>query len=133
MLARQQVSIDAAAIADADFDSLIESAVHGEFPIEAACFPSDARAMTMIDIDGGGDPMLLNLAAAFGNPAPVALAPTSVGKSGSISSTFPTAKHGCRLMLHSKPPAKPLGQHERAAMNGFGFVQIVRPSRTIYS
>ncbi|MBK8375576.1 MAG: hypothetical protein IPL18_12150 [Sphingomonadales bacterium] len=102
------VSIDAAAIADADFDSLIENAVHGEFPIENGMLSIErTRAMTMIDIDGGGDPMPLNLAAALEIPRLCACS-TSVGKSGSISSTFLTAKHGCRLMLHSKPPASRL-------------------------
>ncbi|MBK8376077.1 MAG: hypothetical protein IPL18_15025 [Sphingomonadales bacterium] len=60
MLARQQCRFDAAAIADADFDSPDENAVHGEF-IENGMSFERTRAIQMIDIDGGGDPALLNL------------------------------------------------------------------------
>ncbi|MBK8376091.1 ribonuclease E/G [Sphingorhabdus sp.] len=121
------VSIDAAAIADADFDSLIENAVHGEFPIENGMLSIErTRAMTMIDIDGGGDPMLLNLAAALEIPRLLRLLDIG-GQIGIDFLNLPDRKARLQVDAALEAACKPLGQHERTAMNGFGFVQIVRP------
>ncbi|HMS20844.1 ribonuclease E/G, partial [uncultured Sphingorhabdus sp.] len=63
------VSADIAAIEEADFDSVVESAVTGEFTIKGGMLTIErTRAMTTIDIDGSGDPIALNLAAALEIP-----------------------------------------------------------------
>ncbi|MBX4389349.1 ribonuclease E/G, partial [Mycobacterium tuberculosis] len=60
-----RISIDPERIEQADLDSLVESAVSGEFAIDGGVVSIErTRAMTMIDIDGSGDPVALNLAAA---------------------------------------------------------------------
>jgi hypothetical protein len=80
--------------------------------------------MTVIDIDGPGDPAALAEAAAVA----VAAAVRRFDLQGSIGVDFPR--------LEGKAPRTRLGElldahlpapFERTAVNGFGFVQIVRP------
>jgi hypothetical protein len=85
---------------------------------------SPTPAMTVIDIDGPGDPAALAGAAAVA----VAGAVRRFDLTGSIGIDFPTLEGkaartqlGDLLDAHLPPP------FERTAVNGFGFVQIVRP------
>jgi ribonuclease G len=120
-------AIDARAIADADFDSLIDQAVAGEFPISGGMLSIErTRAMTMIDIDGSGDPLALNIAAAAEIPRLLRL--LDIG--GQIGIDFLGVKDRAQRQEIDRAlesACASLGQHERTAINGFGFAQIVRP------
>ena len=121
--------IDPEAIADADFSGLIEAAVLGEFPIDGGILSIErTRAMVMIDIDGSGDPLALNLAAAREIPRLLRL--LDIG--GPVGIDF--------LTLEGRPArgavdaalteaCAVLGPHKCTAMSGFGFAQIVRQRR----
>ena len=85
---------------------------------------SPTPAMTVIDIDGPGDAAALAVAAAVA----VAVAVRRFDLQGSIGVDFPSlegkairTRLGEVLDAHLPPP------FERTAINGFGFVQIVRP------
>ena len=121
------VHIDADAIGDVDFDSLSEMSVAGEFAIDGGMLTIErTRAMTMIDIDGGGEAMILNLSAAREIPRLLRLLDIG-GQIGIDFLTLPDRK--ARLVLDSTLAefCSILGPHERTAVNGFGFVQMVRP------
>ena len=87
---------------------------------------SPTPAMTVIDIDGPGAPEALALAAA----GAVAAAIACFDLQGSIGIDFPTlegkaARARIGDLLDTTLPAP----FERTAVNGWGFVQIVRPRR----
>lgn len=121
------LSIDAKAIEDADFDSLIDQAVRGEYVIPNGMLSIErTRAMTMIDIDGSGDPAALNMAAAREIPRLLRL--LDIG--GQIGIDFlAMADRKARQSVDTElaNACTALGPHERTAINGFGFAQIVRP------
>jgi ribonuclease G len=123
------IRIDPQAIAEADLEGHIEAAVRGEFPIENGTISIErTRAMTMIDVDGGGDPLALNLAAARAIPHLLRL--YDIG--GPVGIDFLTlqeraARH--RVDAALAEASVELGPHERTAINGFGFAQIVRARR----
>ena len=83
----------------------------------------DTAAMTVIDIDGSGAPLALSRAAV---PA-LADALHKFDMGGNIGIDFPTVPTKAERKVVDAALAEALGDwpHERTAMNGFGFVQIV--------
>jgi ribonuclease G len=121
------LSVDAPQIEESDFDGLIEAAVSGEFPIEGGMLSIErTRAMTMIDIDGSGDPLALNLAAAREIPRLLRLLDIG-GQVGIDFLSLPDRKARLTVDAALEDACQILGPHERTAINGFGFAQIVRP------
>jgi ribonuclease G len=119
--------IDTSAIDDADFDGLIESACTGEFPVNGGMLSIErTRAMTMVDIDGSGDPLALNRAAAREIPRLLRLLDIG-GQIGIDFLNLPDRKARLAVDAALAEACAKLGPHERTATNGFGFVQIVRP------
>jgi ribonuclease G len=121
------LQIDPGAIEDADFDTLIGQAVAGDVPIANGMLSIErTRAMTVIDIDGIGSALALNHAAALEIPRFLRL--FDIG--GPIGIDFVSlANRADRLTIDGVlgDAAAQLGQHERTAINGFGFCQIIRP------
>ncbi len=121
------VSADIAAIEEADFDSIAESAVTGEFAINGGMLTVErTRAMTTIDIDGSGDPLALNLAATLEIPRLLRLLDIG-GQVGIDFLAMPDRKARLSVDAALAQACAALGPHERTAINGFGFAQIVRP------
>jgi hypothetical protein len=118
--------VDGQAISEADFDGLIEQAVTGEFPIAGGLLSFErTRAMGMIDIDGVGDPLALNLAAAKAIPpllrlldigGPLGIDFISLGDRKARQAVDAALVEACTV----------LGPHKCTAVNGFGFAQIIR-------
>jgi hypothetical protein len=92
----------------------------GELAIEGT------RAMTLIDVDGLGSPEELAVAGALA----AARAILRLDLQGSIGIDLPTAsgKHVRQRAAEAIDATLPQ-PFERTAVNGFGFVQIVRPRR----
>ena len=120
-------SVNPGAIEDADFDTLLEQAVSGEFAIAGgALFVERTRAMTIIDVDGTADAVALNRAAASSIPNILRL--LDIG--GPVGIDFVSMRSRAdRLEIDAAlaDASTQLGQHERTAINGFGFAQIIRP------
>ncbi|MEN9393083.1 MAG: hypothetical protein RLZZ104_1426 [Pseudomonadota bacterium] len=121
------IAIDSAALDEADFEGLADQAVRGEFPVEGGLLSVErTRAMTLIDIDGGGDPLALNLAAAQQIPRLLRLLDIG-GQVGIDFLALPDRAARQRVDIALADSCAVLGPHERTATNGFGFAQIVRP------
>ena len=112
------------AIEAAGWSEVLEEAVTGEigFP-GGTLLMFITPAMTLFDVDGGGTPEALALAAV---PA-VAAAILRHGIGGSIGVDFPTlANRDARMRVAEAVDAGLPQPFERTAVNGFGFLQIVR-------
>ena len=116
------------ALEAAGWSDLLDAARTGDWP-----FPGGALAialtpaMTLIDIDGDLAPA--ELAEAGAHAALSAI--TALGITGSIGIDFPTlasrpARQHIDTLLGAGLTGTPGGAGEKTAMNGFGFVQIIR-------
>jgi hypothetical protein len=104
---------------------LVDQAQTGHVPFAGGLLTiSPTPAMTVIDIDGPGDPQELAEAAA----GAVAAAIRRFEITGSIGVDFPSLEgKAVRVKLGEILDAHLPAPFERTAVNGFGFVQIVRP------
>jgi hypothetical protein len=121
-----EIAVDPESIEAQDFDSLIEQAVSGVFPLpDGALCIERTRAMTMIDIDGSVDGETLNMQAAREIPRLLRLLDIS-GQVG-IDFVAMESKSARQAVVSTLDEAAGrLGAFERTAINGFGFCQIVR-------
>lgn len=112
------------AFASGSWEDIWHAASAGEVPFAGGTLVfSVTPAMTLIDIDGDDDPRTLALAAvpAIANWLP------AFDLGGNIGIDFPTieAKADRRAVDEALGTALDHWPHERTAMNGFGFVQLV--------
>ena len=111
----------------AGWSELLEEARTGDIPFPGGSLRMwPTPAMTLLDVDGGGPLDALALAAAQA----VGAAVRRHGIGGSIGIDFPTlAGKGARQAVADALDAALAWDqgYERTAMNGFGFLQIVRP------
>ena len=112
-------------LADAGWGELIEEAASGEITFDGGRLNiSLTPAMTLIDVDGWGAPEQLSVSGA----AAAARAIRRLDIGGSIGIDLPTVKGKAeRQRAGEAIDAVLLQPFERTAMNGFGFLQLVRP------
>ena len=119
--------IDKTLIEDAQSDIWCERGITGEFVIDGGVLSIErTRAMTMIDIDGFGASHAVNLAAAQSIPWLLRL----YGIGGQIGIDFLASANKAERAEIDAALGKAcaiLGQHERTAISGFGFAQMVLP------
>ncbi|QNQ08715.1 ribonuclease [Sphingomonas alpina] len=109
----------------AGWSEILEEATNGEIDFAGGALRmTPTPAMTLFDVDGGGPLEPLAIAAAHAVAA--AILRHDIG--GSIGIDFPTlaGKAARQAVAAAIDAALPL-PFERTAMNGFGFLQIVRP------
>jgi hypothetical protein len=122
--ARKVGHFDADALEEAGWSALIEEALSGEIRFEGGALRmSVTPAMTLFDVDGALPPAALAVAGA----AAAGRAIRRLGIGGSIGVDLPTlaAKEERQAAAAALDAALPM-PFERTAVNGFGFVQIVR-------
>ncbi len=104
---------------------LVEAAATGHVAFPGGLLTiSPTPAMTVIDVDGSLAPVPLATAAAGAAAAAI----RRFDLTGSIGIDFPTvADKAARSRLGALLDAQLPAPFERTAVNGFGFVQIVRP------
>jgi hypothetical protein len=126
---RDAPSIDGAAgnLAAAGWDDLVEQARSGVVAFSGGELRiSSTPAMTLIDVDGFLDPVELAVLGA----AEAAKAIRRLDIGGSIGLDFPTVKGKAERQAVGEAIDSTLPQpFERTAVNGFGFLQVVRPRR----
>jgi hypothetical protein len=114
-------------LGNAGWDELIEEARTGIVRFEGGelhIFPTPA--MTLIDVDGMLEPERLAVSAAHA----AAKAILRLGIGGSIGIDFPTVRGKvARTSIDSAIDRELPRPFERTSLNGFGFLQIVRPRR----
>ena len=112
---------------EAGWSDLIEEARSGTVAFDGGSLRiSPTPAMTLIDVDGTLAPEELALRGA----AAAASAIRRLGIAGSIGIDLPTVKgKAARLAQDAAIDVALPRQFERTGVNGFGFVQIVRPRR----
>ncbi len=113
------------ALEAAGWSEAVEAARTGHVVFPAGLLTiSPTPGMTVIDVDGPGDPVALAEAAAVA--AAEAIARFDI--TGSIGVDFPTlAGKAARARLGELLDAHLPVPFERTAVNGYGFVQIIRP------
>ena len=113
-------------LAEAGWNDLIDEARSGivRFPGGELAIET-TRAMTLIDVDGLGSADELAVAGALA----AARAIMRLDLQGSIGIDLPTAGKEARQRAAGAIDAALPQPFERTAVNGFGFVQIVRPRR----
>ncbi len=121
------IVIDAEAIADAQCDLWCERGITGEFVIDGGLLTVErTRAMTMIDIDGTKTAHTVNLAAAKAIPWLLRL----YGIGGQVGIDFLASANKAEradIDYALGTACMALGPHERTAVSGFGFAQLVLP------
>jgi len=113
------------AFEDAGWSELLAEATHGEIPFGSGVLRMTVTpAMTLFDVDGGGT--LAGLAVDAATATAQAILRHGIG--GSIGVDFPTLANKAerQAVATALDAALPL-PFERTAVNGFGFLQIVRP------
>lgn len=111
------------ALEAAGWSELLEEAASGEIAfLGGALRMTPTPAMTLFDVDGDGDPGALALAGA--RAAAAAIVRHDIG--GSIGIDLPTVANKAARQAVDRTLATALPDAERTAMNGFGFVQLIR-------
>jgi hypothetical protein len=115
---------------DAGWSELLEQAANGVVPfIDGTVQISLTPAMTLIDVDGTLPPLPLAIAGAKA----AARAIRRFGIAGNIGIDLPTVAGKTERMAIADAFDAELPQpYERTAVNGFGFLQLIRP-RTVAS
>lgn len=108
----------------AGWSEILEAAATGHVAFAGGLLTiSPTPAMTVIDVDGALLPPLLARAAAIAAGRAI----RQFDIAGSIGIDFPGTDRGVRTELAALLDAELPAPFERTAVNGFGFVQIVRP------
>ena len=114
---------EADALEHAGWSELLEEAATGEIAfVGGALRMTPTPAMTLFDVDGEGEPAALALAGA--RAAAAAIRRHGIG--GSIGIDLPTVASKAERQAVDAIFAAALPECERTAMNGFGFVQLIR-------
>ncbi|MGN6821064.1 MAG: ribonuclease [Sphingomonas sp.] len=113
------------ALEAAGWSEVLDEAEQGEIAFPGGALRmSPTPAMTLFDVDGAGAPAPLAIAAA--RAAAEAILRLDIG--GSIGIDFPTLGNKAERQAAAETIDAVLPQpFERTAVNGFGFLQIVRP------
>ena len=121
---RQLLGHEPDALEDAGWSELLEEAENGEIAFPGGVLRlSITPAMTLFDVDGSAPPAQLALAAA--EAAAAAIRRHGIG--GSIGIDFPTLPDKAARKTASDAFDSAFPQpFERTAINGFGFMQVVR-------
>lgn len=107
----------------AGWSELLDEAERGEIAFAGGALRmTPTPAMTLFDVDGEGDPAALALAGA--KAAATAIHRHGIG--GSIGVDLPTVAGKAARQAVDAVFATALPDAERTAMNGFGFVQLIR-------
>jgi hypothetical protein len=115
------------ALEAAGWSEVLDEAENGEIDFRGGALRmSPTPAMTLFDVDGAGAPAPLAVAAA--QAAAMAIVRLDIG--GSIGIDFPTLGNKAERQAAAEAIDAALPQpFERTAINGFGFLQIIRPRR----